>query len=365
MEGNNSVNWVVWLEAGYILFGAIFIQQFLLKAVFPRLRRGISHSYRAALIDALERPLGLLIIISGAYLAVSGTFINDAAPQLLSRLHRSAVIVAFFSVLYNLSGNDKKHLTEVAGHFKIRIDPILTNILSGVLRVLTVVFAFLTLAREWNYDISGLVAGLGLGGLALAMASKDSLSNVFGGLIILTDKPFSIGDWIQTGGLEGTVEDVNFRGTRIRTVEQGVIYIPNSSLTNVPITNFSRRSKRRASFTLGLTYATKKRDMEASVREIKQLLDASPELSQAPGDNLVVFEEYGASSLNIRIIFHTLAIDYTGHYLVKEKINLAIFDIVEKLGVAMAFPSQSVYLETPVDVRRKPPVSVLNRGNEP
>jgi MscS family membrane protein len=286
------------------------------------------------------------------YLAIQDTWLHGMAPEIFLRLYRSAVVVAFFDTLYAMCQNDANHFASLAERLKINLDPILANILSSALRTIIFVFAFLVLAKEWGYDVSGLVAGLGLGGLALAMASKDSLANIFGGLLILADKPFAIGDWIQTSSIEGTVEEVTFRCTKIRTIEQALVHIPNSNLTNVAIVNFSRRKKRRASFTLGLTYAAKRKEVEACVAAIKKLLSESDELAQEAGDCFVAFEEYADSSLNIRIIFHTLAVDYIGHSRSREKINLAIFDVVESLGLSIAFPSRSLYLETPLKVEK-------------
>ncbi|MDR2006425.1 MAG: mechanosensitive ion channel family protein, partial [Acidaminococcales bacterium] len=162
------------------------------------------------------------------------------------------------------------------------------------------------------------------------------------------DKPFGIGDWIQTSGIEGAVEAVSFRSTRIRTVEQALVHIPNSNLTNIAIANFSRRGKRRVSLTIGLSYSTAKKQLENCVAEIKSMLAQNSGLSQKDGDSVVTFSEYGASSLNIDVIFFTLDTDYFGYLSRKEQVNFAIMDIVEKLGLTIAFPSQSVYFETPL-----------------
>ena len=271
------------------------------------------------------------------------------APEMLTKIYRSALIIIFFKALYNLSGNQQGRLDQLFERLNFGFDPILNNIISDFFRILIVVLGFLTLISEWGYDISGPIAGLGLGGLALAMASKDSLANIFGGFVILTDKPFGIGDLVQAAGVEGTVEKVSFRSTRIRTIEQALVHIPNSNLTNVAITNFSRRGKRRASFTIGLTYAAQKQQVLDFMSLMKESLANNPALSQEPGDILVIFSDYGESSLNINVIFFTLATDFRTHSAIKEKVNLTIMDIVEKTGVSLAFPSRSVYLQAPLE----------------
>ncbi|MDR3349573.1 MAG: mechanosensitive ion channel family protein [Acidaminococcales bacterium] len=347
-----NINWPVWFRAVYITGGGLVLQYVLIKLVFPLLKRKRKSdggpSARAILLDALEKPARLVIIISSLYAGLSGTPLYAAVPATLDKVCRSFLIAAFFYMFYNLSGNRRGHLTNLAKHFDFALDPILSNILSSVLHVLILIIGFLTLAKEWNYDVSGMIAGLGLGGLALAMASKDSLANIFGGFIILLDKPFGIGDWIQTAGIEGAVEAVSFRSTRIRTTEQALVHIPNSNLTNVAIANFSRRGKRRASLTIGLAYATAKKQLADCVAEIRAMLAQNSGLSQKEGDNVVAFSEYGDSSLNISVVFFTLATDYTGYLSRKEEVNFAVMDIVEKLGLDIAFPSQSVYFETPL-----------------
>jgi MscS family membrane protein len=347
-----NIDWIVWLKAAYFTGGGFVLQYLLIRWAFPLFKRkgkgGAGESPRNILLLSLERPARTVILATAIYTGFVGTPLYDALPDVFLRIYRSLLIAAFFDVLYNLSGNRQGRLSNLAGHFEVALDPILSNILSGIFHALILIVGFLTLVREWNYDVSGMIAGLGLGGLALAMASKDSLANIFGGFIILLDKPFGIGDWIQTAGIEGAVETVTFRSTKIRTVEQALVHVPNSNLTNVAIANFSRRGKRRANFTIGLAYSATKKQLTDCVAQIKAMLAQNGDLSQSAGDNLVVFSEYGASSLNINIIFFTLATDYLGHLTQKEAVNLAIMDIVEKLGVGMAFPSQSVYFENPL-----------------
>ena len=347
--------WKEWSIFIYIVLAGVIIQQFLVRVVFPWGHKQVlartSERYRSIFIGVVEWPVSFLILATAFYLGLRNTPDSGVSPVFLLHLYRSVIILCFFGMIYNLGDNSQGHLAKLLSKLGLVLDPILMNFVGSSIRVFTFILGFLTLAQEWEYNISGLVAGLGLGGLALAMASKDALSNVFGGLVILTDKPFSIGDWIQTSGLEGTVEAVTFRSTRIKTVEHGVIYVPNTNLASVPITNMSRRSKRRARFTLGLTYSTTKSQMQSCVEQIRQFLEECDDLAHDSGDVFVAFAEYGASSLDILVIYYTVAVDFAGHTMVKEKVNFAIFDIVEKAGTSIAFPSQSVYFENPLSIK--------------
>lgn len=159
--------------------------------------------------------------------------------------------------------------------FGIQTDEAIANILATVFRMIIIMLGFVTVAREWNYDISAFIASLSIGSLAVAFAAKDALANVFGSMIILLDKPFKIGDWIKANSIEGIVESVSFRSTCIRTFPQELVYIPNSLLSNTPITNYTLRERRRIDFTLGLTYGTTAAQIEEFIFKLKIILRIS------------------------------------------------------------------------------------------
>ncbi|MFA1822484.1 mechanosensitive ion channel family protein [Virgibacillus oceani] len=119
---------------------------------------------------------------------------------------------------------------------------------SRTLRIVIIAISFSIIAQEFGYDVNGFVAGLGIGGLAFALAAKDALANMFGGIIIITKKPFTIGDWVLTPSVEGTVEDISFRSTKVRTFAQALVTVPNATLSNEPITNWSKMGKRQITF---------------------------------------------------------------------------------------------------------------------
>ncbi len=347
--------WQNWSACIYLIMAGVLLQQILQRIIFPWGRRQItekiSERYRGILVGIIEWPIHFTVLLTALYLGLRSSPFHGFSPSAFLHLYRSGLALAFFGMLYNLGDTSHGHLGRLLKRVGWSVDPILMNLLGSTIKVLTVILCFLTLAREWGYDISGFVAGLGLGGLALAMASKDSLANIFSGFVIITDKPFSIGDWIQTSGLEGTVEAVTFRSTRIKTFDQGIIHMPNTNLAAVPITNMSRMKKRRAKFTLGLSYSTTKEQLADCIEQINAFLAGVEEVSQQEGDSFVAFSGYGASSLEVLILYYTDVTDFASHTRVREKVNFAIMDIVEKVGTTIAFPSQSVYFETPLTLR--------------
>lgn len=345
-----------WTKSAIIIALGILLQQFLSHFVFRRFKKGlknknVSNKVKDIFIGAIEMPASFLIIVTALYVGLHSSPLHLFTSDQFIHVYRSAIILSFFAVLYNLSDNSQGHLSRLAERFGINLDFVLINLTSSVLRVMVVIMAFISLAGEWKYDINGIIAGLGLGGLALAMASKDTLANIFGGFVILTDKPFSMGDWVKADGLEGSVEDVTFRSTRIRTIDQGLVHVPNANLAAVPIANFSRRKKRRAEMVIGLTYSTTKEQLKECMDKMKNMLDNHKELTHEPTDVVVVFNEYGASSLNIYVVYNTIATDAYTYMQIKNNINLKIMDIVAEAGTSMAFPSQSIYIEKPIIVK--------------
>lgn len=344
-----EIVWSEWSKSLYIILAGILVQQFWKRVFFSYLHKYLEkknpRGYMLLLLNLIEKPLSFMILATAFYLACQHIPFKLVSDQTLRLLYRSAIIITFFNLLYNIGDNSRGHLTNVLKRIDVNLDPLLLNLLSSLIRVLTLILGFLTLAKEWGYDTTSLIAGLGLGGLALAMASKDSLSNIFGGFVILLDKPFSIGDSIQASGMSGSVEEVSFRSTRIRTLENDLVYIPNSNLTNISITNMSRRFKQQTQFTIGLSYSTTKQQLQQCIDEIETLLKGMEGKELTQGDSIVSFSSYGESSLNIYVIYYTIITNSRQYNKIKEKINFAILDIVEKVGTSMAFPSQSVYFE--------------------
>jgi MscS family membrane protein len=233
-------------------------------------------------------------------------------------------------------------LSHWAGRTESTLDDQLIPFIRKTLRVFIVFLAILFLIQNLGYSISGLLASLGLGGLAVALAAKDSLSNIFGSIMILLDRPFIIGDWIKAGNLEGTVEEIGFRSTRIRTFSKTLITIPNSVLMNMSIDNFSQMPKRRIKLTVGVTYDTTPAQMRQAVAAIKQMLQEHPAIHQE--FFLVNFTDFGVSSLDIMVYCFTTSTVW-GEYLdAREDICLKIMEALAEIGLEIAFPSQTLYM---------------------
>lgn len=315
------------------------LHKFALASSFP---------YDEQILEAFENPINIVLAIGGIY----GALIFAPVPFMSStlfidRVLRSTIVLAFFWGCYNLSDTTHGMMLDLFTRIGIRTEEAVSNIFSTILRIIIVVLGFVTIAKEWNYDISGFVASLGIGSLAIAFAAKDALANVFGSLIIILDKPFKIGDWITANGIEGTVEKVSFRSTCVRTFPQELVYIPNSLLSNTPITNFTMRQKRRVDFMLGLTYSTTAAQMQNVIEAIKNYLNSCEDMIYTD-DIRVHFVAYADSSLNVRVTFYAKTGSQIEYLDILQKINLQLMQIMEDAGVSCAFPSTSVYFETPL-----------------
>ena len=326
----------------------LLVRQFFIRPLLRMLRTitdKTAFTFDSQLLNAIEQPLKLFVFLLGVYFALISHPAIPSDHVFLRHCLRTAIILLFFQVLYNL-GNATGGLTQ---RITKNLDDTLRPLISQVLHFVFIALGFTMVATEWGYDINGFVAGLGLGSLAIALAAKDTVANIFGGAVILMDKPFRVGDWVQINQAEGIVEEITFRSTKIRTFTQAIISMPNALLANEAITNWSRMGKRRVRFTLGLTYAATQEQIDLCVRRIRERLEEEPDVETS--SIVVGFDAYGANSLDLLVQYFTLSTAFDAHFDTKHRINLALLGILADAGVSAAYPSSSVYFETPLQVQ--------------
>jgi len=187
------------------------------------------------------------------------------------------------------------------------------------------------------------LAGLGIGGLAVALAARDSLANLLGSIHIMFERPFRIGHRIRVAGSEGTVEDVGFRSTRIRTADNSLISIPNNSVVNATVENLTMREMVRQKLLIQVTYDTSHEKIEAFALAVKQVIVDNPFTNKEK--IFVRLNDFGESSLNILVIFHLIVPDYASELEEREKILLEVMDLAGVMGVEFAFPTQTLHVE--------------------
>lgn len=210
-------------------------------------------------------------------------------------------------------------------------------------KVITIVLGIvMILGNVFDVNIAALVTGLGIGGVAFALASKESLENLLGSFTIFFDKPFTVGDIVTLGGVTGVVEKVGFRSTRIRTFDKSIVTVPNKNIISSELDNLGARPVRRVKFNIGLTYDSSVNNIKAIVNDIQDLIDKHPDTNN---DGKVRFLNFGPSSLDIMVLYYVNSPDWEVLINTQEKINYSIIDIVSKHKCDFAFPSTSVYIE--------------------
>ena len=224
-----------------------------------------------------------------------------------------------------------------------KMDDQVMPILDRLLKILVVIAAIIQILRLLDVNVTALIAGVSIGGLALALAAQDTVKNLIGSVMIFTDRPFQIGDWVEGSGYAGSVVEVGFRSTRIKTPDTSIIAVPNGSMANASVVNKGVREFRLYNTTLGITYDTPPDYIEEFIAGIKRIIIEHPLISNE--GYYVNFVEFGGSSLNIMVRAYILTTAYDQELNVREELHLLIMRWAETLGIRFAFPSTTMYIE--------------------
>jgi len=336
-----------WGLAVVLLLLTVIAQRYLmshLHRITHRLAARTRTQWDDIFFDAAEKPANGLILIVGVTAAIHALNVpKDVFPMLAGIgdvMRVLSIGLAIWFVWRFLDG-----LSAYFNDHDVHTDTVLDNqlipVLFKTLKIFLVMTAILVLAQNMGYSISGLIASLGIGGIAVAMAAKDTISNVFGSVMILVDRPFKIGDWIKTSEFEGVVEEIGFRSTRVRTFEKTLVNVPNAQLANMVVENVDAREVRRISTRIGLTYDATPEQMKQAIAEIEKILREHAGVDQSYF--LVKFDDFAASSLSIFLYYFSKSKVWADYLQVRQEVNLEIMQALEKLGLAFAFPSMSIY----------------------
>lgn len=301
-----------------------------------------STHYDEKIISALKGPLGFMFILVGIHLFFILIFKEtEVIKQILETLVVYTVFWAILSIIEAMRGV----VYEITGKFNKDLSKEMGNFILALIKILVAGIGLGAMLQVWGINVTALVASLGIGGLAFALAAKDTVANLFGSFSLLADRTIRIGEWIIVNNVEGVVEDIGMRTTKIRSFDKSIITVPNHVIANNPIENFSRRGIRRIRMHIGLTYATTTEQITTIVNGIKTMLQTHEGISH--NDTLLVnFESFGDSSLNIFVYTFTNTANWEDYLQIREDINLKIMKIVAEHGASFAFPSQSLYIES-------------------
>ncbi|HRH66270.1 MAG TPA: mechanosensitive ion channel [Bacteroidia bacterium] len=343
---------------GILLSGLIlkkFISRFvsfLLYRVFHRYGKHIGVEKFVALLSA---PVGFFLLAIIVYLACDRlTFPGEwnLVPDnvfgvrfVLIQVFQGTMVLAITWISIRVIEFIGLVMKSRAAQTESKLDDHLVPFVKEIAKVSVAGVGFLImLAVTFDLDVLSLVAGLGLGGLAIALAAKETLENLLGSFTIFLDKPFIVGDQVKVGTVEGIIESIGFRSTRIRALDRMLVTVPNKKMVDAELINETARTVRRAKFTIGLLYSTRSGQLRDILKEISQLLKSHPMILPEP---LVHFEQFGSSSLDILVIYVVMAPDIETFLKIKEEINFELLDIVRRNGSDFAYPSVSVFLPKP------------------
>lgn len=323
----------------FLLFRKLFT--LIIMGTLQKVSKFTDNYYDDKVISALKGPVRFAFILIGAHLFFLLIF---KETELIKNILNTLVVYTLFWAIISIMESLRSAFHHATEKFNPDLAKEMGNFILKIAKILVGGVGLGAMLQVWGINVTALVASLGLGGLAFALAAKDTASNMFGSFALLADKSIRIGEWIKVGGVEGTVEDIGMRTTKIRSFEKSLITVPNQIVSNSPIENFSRRGVRRIKMHIGLTYGTSRDQMNAIVQEIRSMLQTHEKISQKES-LLVNFESFGDSSLNIFIYAFTSTSDWKRYLNIREDIHLKIMKIVEDNGSSFAFPSQSIYVE--------------------
>ena len=335
----------------------VFLAFLLVRRIFSRffcyvchrLSRQTETDIYDRTLEAIKRPLEFTFVIIGLYISGQVVELSPALNTIFGQIIRSLIAFTIFwsifrmldplSLLLNRSsmffGNESMH--ETIKSFFIKIAKFVV-VCSGIAAVF----------QEWGFNVAAVLGSLGLVGMAVALGAQDIIKNLFAGLTIFLDHIFEKGNWIKTPDVEGTVEEIGFRGTKIRQFDKALVTIPNSKLANEALINYSRMTNRRIYWMIGVEYRSTTQQIQNILRAITTYVhecgdyETDPEITKT----LIFLDSFGSSSIDIMLYCFTKTTVWGEWLEVKERLAYKIKEIVEAEKASFAFPSQSIYVES-------------------
>lgn len=343
------------LAVAVAVIAAHLLANFLLRH-FDKVAARTTNIWDDALIYAARTPVALILWSTGIAFAIQIVDRRYGEPDLgfVIPARDTLIIFALTWFLLRLIGRASHNVLvhrEASG-----IDRTTVDALAKLSRMSVVIIAALLTLQNLGFSVSGVLAFGGIGGIAVGFAAKDMLANFFGGLTIYLDRPFTVGEWIRSPDkqIEGTVEHIGWRQTRVRGFNKNPIYVPNALFTTIVVENPSRMTNRRIKETIGIRYADLPK-MPAIIADVRAMLQAHPEIDT--GTTLIVnFNAFAASSLDFFIYTFTKTVEWVHYHAVKQDVLLKVAAIIEAHGAEIAFPTRTLHIEaSAADVERPSP----------
>jgi MscS family membrane protein len=331
------------LAAGILILFYLF-RRLVMPLIFKlahRATKRVTLGPVARIISAIELPMALFIMITGLSVALRTL---HHPPDLGRYIHQGARIlwaVTFLWMIIRVIGAIFDHMQVVAKKHNSSIAAFMPWIRKFVVAIFAI-FSGLAILQQFGVNTQTFLAGLGLGGLAFALAAQDTVANVFGAAVVAVDQPFKIGDVVTLGEHTGAVEDIGVRSMKLRRGDTSLVVIPNKTVASESIINLSRFTNRRTDQVLGFTYDSTPSQLEGVVRDLRALITAEAEIM--PESVQVYFRDFSASSLDLVIVYVTRGPDYAKYMELRQRLNLAFMRVAQARGLSFAFPTQTLDL---------------------
>jgi MscS family membrane protein len=326
-----GIFYIIFFYAGYLLI------HLLSERFIHELREKEKRKKRLARFLSIWLTMGLfLLVFPGLMFSVE---VNSTVIDIIHVVRTAIMVMVVLRASDIIFLYARKYAENTPGKLDDQVLPIIEKLVDFII-ILAGIFHIL---QQLDVNITALIAGVSIGGLALALAAQDTVKNIIGSAMIFIDKPFQIGDYIETSQYAGTVEEVGFRSVRLRNVDRSVISVPNGNVANDTIINLGLRPMRRIQLSLGIVYGTPTERISLFVETLRNMIEVHPLTSK--NDYLVHFHDLGASSLQIFFRVYIFANTVAEELKIREELVFGIVELAEKIGISFAFPSTSVYIE--------------------
>lgn len=319
-----------------------FVASKLLRTIVRRAARRTATALDDALVKNASAPVRLLVALMVMNLGAQRMHMPPAIVAPGERVLRLAILIAVFWGLWRVVSVVRAHLLLSAwgraSPSAVALVPLASRVAKGVL----VAAALVSVVSALGYPVTSLLAGLGIGGIALALGAQKTLEHLFGAFSLGVDQPFREGDFVRVEDFVGTVEAIGLRSTRFRTLDRTVISIPNGRLADMRLETFAARDRIRLACDVGLVYGTTAAQMRGVVAALERVLRAHPQIW--PDAVVVRFKGFGASSLDIEVMAWFLTSDWAEFQAIRQEMLLSFMDVVEREGSAFAFPTRTLHL---------------------
>ena len=344
-SGNTATHYVI---SAVFIVGAILLRRFLTTIFFNQLKKLAAKTETTLddkLFPAMESPVATFVMVTGIFAALKVLKLSETADHSIAAGSTVAFSLVTFWGLLRAFDAIIDHAAEIAKVKQMGIAAFMPWIKKSLIAGFVVVGTLMTV-QSLGYNVSTILQGLGIGGLAFALAAQDTIANLFGSLVVAIDQPFKIGETVKIGVHTGTVEDIGLRSTKIRLLDKSLVVMPNKLVSSEAIVNLSRFTQRRVEQVIGLTYDTTSEQLAVIVEDFRGILLAEPEVD--PTSVMVFFRDLSASSLDVWVVYASRGADLKEGFALKQRMNLAIMRAVAARRLSFAYPTSVMHLEGPV-----------------